>query len=288
MIEQRTPEWFEQRKGKITGSRVGAILGFNPWQTASDVLRAMVREYHNAPSEFTGNDATEWGTTNEPNAIFSYEVETDNKVVETGFHEFSDWIGASPDGLIGDDGLIEVKCPYFMRFGNKKFKSISEQAHYYAQIQLQLFATGRKWCDFYQWSPDEAKLEKVAYSEDFINEAMPKLSDFYDRYLEAIENPDQYLAPLEQDLSDDALANLAAIRYRDALAMLEDCKKALADAKQSLIDLAGGKKTTIDGLTIYEVEKKGAVYYAKAIKEYAPDANLEPFRGKASRYWVVK
>ena len=63
-MEQRTPEWFEQRKGRITGSRVGAILGMSPWQKPADVLRAMVREYHGASTEFTGNPATDHGNNN--------------------------------------------------------------------------------------------------------------------------------------------------------------------------------------------------------------------------------
>ena len=76
MIEQRSEEWFKQRIGKITGSRVGAILGLSPFQKASDVMRAMVREYHGAESEFKGNSATMYGVANEDAAIFDFELET--------------------------------------------------------------------------------------------------------------------------------------------------------------------------------------------------------------------
>ena len=62
MEVQRSKEWFEKRKGLITGSSVGAILGVNPWRTPADVMRSMVREYHGAESEFKGNIATEYGT----------------------------------------------------------------------------------------------------------------------------------------------------------------------------------------------------------------------------------
>ena len=60
-IEQRTPEWFKQRKGKITGSVAGAALGLNPYMTPMQLIRRMVREYHGLESEFTGNIATEYG-----------------------------------------------------------------------------------------------------------------------------------------------------------------------------------------------------------------------------------
>ena len=91
MEQQRSKEWFEKRKGRVTGSRVGAILGLNPWQTREDVMRAMVREYHGAPSEFEGNVATEHGKAHEEEATLDFTLETGLDVEETGFHTFEDW-----------------------------------------------------------------------------------------------------------------------------------------------------------------------------------------------------
>ena len=67
-IEQRTEAWHKQRVGRITGSIAGGVLGLSPWQTPESILRQMVRAYHGAPSEFTGNPATEWGTKHERQA----------------------------------------------------------------------------------------------------------------------------------------------------------------------------------------------------------------------------
>ena len=97
--QQRTKEWFAARKGRITGSAVGGILGVSKYSKPSEILRRMVREYHGQPSEFSGNVATEYGTINEPNALADYELETGNTVVEVGFIQFNDWLGASPDGF---------------------------------------------------------------------------------------------------------------------------------------------------------------------------------------------
>jgi len=153
MEQQRTEEWFEKRKNRVTGSNVGAILGLSPFMKREDVMRDMVRQYHNASSEFTGNPATNYGTYNEPNALADYELKFDKKVELTGFHTYEDWLGASPDGLIDTDGLIEIKCPYGLRDKNPpEFKSIDYQTHYWLQIQIQLLVTGRQWCHFYQWS----------------------------------------------------------------------------------------------------------------------------------------
>ena len=75
MIEQRTPEWHEQRKGLITASNVGAILGLDPYRKPDDVMRQMVRDWHGAEREFAGNAATEWATFNEETAFGQFCME---------------------------------------------------------------------------------------------------------------------------------------------------------------------------------------------------------------------
>ena len=59
-MEQRSKEWFKARKGRVTGSMVGAVLNINPWMSANDAMRSMVRAFHGAESEFRGNIATEY------------------------------------------------------------------------------------------------------------------------------------------------------------------------------------------------------------------------------------
>ena len=73
---QRSTEWHEQRKGRVTGSISGAILGLNPFVSPEQALRRMVRHYHNVESEFTGNIATEYGSLNEPIAQLDYTNKT--------------------------------------------------------------------------------------------------------------------------------------------------------------------------------------------------------------------
>jgi putative phage-type endonuclease len=193
-MEQRTEEWFNIRKGRVTGSSVGAILGVSPFTKQADVMRRMVRDWHGAPSEFTGNIATSWGTRNEPGALIEYEMVSGNTVEPCAFYMFEDWLGASPDGLVGDKGLVEIKCPFGVR--DKKppvFKTAKMQVHYYAQMQIQLYVTERDWCDFYQWTPNGDWLELVERDEPFLNTALPVLKTFYDRYLIEREKPEKYL-----------------------------------------------------------------------------------------------
>lgn len=186
-MEQRTPEWYEARKGRITGSNVGAILGLSPYRTPEDVMRDMVREYHGLEREFKGNVATEYGTYHEAFALADYELEY-NPVEKCGFITRGKWLGASPDGLVGENGLVEFKCPYSLRNGGE-FKTLEQQPYYFAQIQIQLHVTKRKWCDFYQWSSRGHRIERVDYDELWIAANLPKLGDFYADYLEQIKLP---------------------------------------------------------------------------------------------------
>jgi len=282
-MEQRTEEWFLARKNKITGSRVGAILGLNPWQSANDVMRAMVREYHNEESEFQGNIATEYGTKFEPFAIGDFEMETGFNVIETGFHTHKDfeWLGASPDGLINDEAIIEVKCPYSKRDSNI-FNSYIEQPHYYAQMQIEMACTNTKQCYFFQWSNIGFKLEIVHYSQAWFDENLPKLKAFYDKFLKECKAPDVHLSPLIQDKTAVELST----RYTELKQQIESLTSQLDDVKKQLIDIADGKKSNVSGLLVYQVERKGNVNYKKIPELKGVD--LEQYRGLSTSYWVVK
>ena len=117
MIEQGTPEWHQLRLGKVTASRVADILATTrtgPSASRQNYLieLALQRSTGNIEPSYT-NAAMEWGTQTEPQARVAYEVETGNFVDQVAFidHTTIANFGCSPDGLIGDDGLIEIKCP---------------------------------------------------------------------------------------------------------------------------------------------------------------------------------
>lgn len=279
MIEQRSEEWFNQRKGKVTGSVVGAILGLSPYMSRNDVMRKMVREYHGVDSEFKGNATTEWGQAMEPHAIADFELDTGLEVTPAEFELWDeDWLGASPDGYVNDGSLIEVKCPYSLRTKEElDFKSILGLQHYYAQIQIQLLVTNRESCYFYQWASHGADTDVVDFDPQWIDENLPSLRKFYQEYLiERDENAWKYL-----DGGD------VARRYGLAKAALEVAKEELEAAKDALIEATDGENCKIGDYNITKVEKKGSISYQKAVKELAPDADLEEFRGKDSKYWRI-
>ncbi len=197
MIEQRSPEWFKMREGKITGSNVGAILGLlTKYRTRQDVMNEMIAKALGMKTESHYTAAMQYGIENEPTALGAYtyidkpDDVKDNTIKEATFviHPNHPWLGASPDALVGDDGLLEIKCPYGARHNNK-FTSIthSSKEHYYAQMQIQMSCTQRNWCDFYQWSPNSFMLERVEHNPKWVADALPILKEFYEEYLDKVK-----------------------------------------------------------------------------------------------------
>jgi putative phage-type endonuclease len=284
MTEQRSAEWFNQRKGRVTGSNVAAILGDDPYRTADDVLRAMVRDYHGVESEFPDNPAMAWGRANEDTAIGLFELSAGLDVKKCGFFPYEDWLGASPDGLIGDDTILEFKCPYGIR--NKPapvpFKRL-EQTHYYGQIQIEMLASGRTKAIFAQWKPNGEYVEHIAQDKAWLDENLPRLRAFYDLYLSELENP-EHLEPKRREINTPRLAQLIA-EYDDMKEAQDRAKERIDEIMDAMQEAAGFKDALICGRKLTKVQKAGAVSYAKAIKELLPKADLSTYTGKSSEYW---
>jgi putative phage-type endonuclease len=285
-MEQRSEEWFAARKGRLTASMAGAALGIAPYQSKDDCLRALVRDMHDMPSEFDGNIATDYGTNHEELARSAYELETGNTVQDAGFVQFENWTGASPDGYIEHDGLIEIKCPFGKRKGDDpKFASIEDQPHYYAQIQLQLFVTGREWCHFWQWSPSGHLLETVQYDGAWIYENLPRLKAFWWKAKEA--DPAEHEGPKRRVIDTPEAARLVA-EYDELRDAIDNANQRKKDIVERMVQMSGGKDASVAGRNLTLVKRKGSIAYAKALAKYAPDADLEPFRGKESESWQVR
>jgi putative phage-type endonuclease len=288
-MEQRTQEWHEARKGRITASAVGAILGNSPHGDAKSVMRRIVREWHGADPEFTGNVATEYGTFHEAGALAEYQMETGNDVDAVGFVTREDWAGCSPDGLIGLVGGLEIKCPFGKRRAapGEGFKPLAEQPHYHDQVQFSMWVTQRAWWDFFQWAPGGTALERVTPCAKWRAKNLPKLRAFHDEYRHQREHDfERHLEPLRLIVDTPAARRLMS-EYDDLTEAMERAKERRDEVQQQIIDMAGGRDATIAGRKVTKVERAGAVSYAKALKALAPDADLEPYRGKPSAHWRI-
>lgn len=289
MTPQRTPEWHKQRIGRVTGSVAGAVLGLSPYMTRADVMRAMVRAAHGAPTEFTGNVATEWGTHNEAGAIIEFEMETSERVEAMPFVAHEDWLGASPDGKVSDGRGLEVKCPYGLRNDPEPvFKSINDQPHYYAQMQIEAFVCGWQSVWFYQWSPHATSLKLVRRDDDWLNRHLPILRQFHAEFLhERDNNAEEHLAPLRVTIDTPDAYKMVA-EWDDMTEAIERATERKKDLLAEMVALAGERNALFGGRKLTLTERAGSVSYGKALKALCPDADLSPYTGKPSSFWGLK
>ena len=153
-VQQTSPEWFELRKGRFTASTFKDLFAKPATQTYRDVIYqvAFERITNTTPENFV----TEWmkrGSELEPIARELYELQTYNYVRNGGFFELGEWIGASPDGLIGEDGIIEIKCPKYTTFIDYVLNGSLPTAYKW-QVHGQLYVADRQWCDFVAYHPN--------------------------------------------------------------------------------------------------------------------------------------
>jgi putative phage-type endonuclease len=158
-LEQRSEEWFAARRGKVTASKIADILNTirnGNWAASRKNYAAQLvteRLTGRDPEPFT-NEAIQWGIEQEAPAREAYSNKTDFIVNEVGFidHPTISHAGASPDGLIGDDGLLEIKCPTTATHIERLLGAEIPES-YRLQMLWQMACTGRKWCDFVSFDP---------------------------------------------------------------------------------------------------------------------------------------
>lgn len=153
MSIQGSPEWLAERCGKVTASRVADVIAKTRtgWgaSRANYAAELIVERLTGVKTEGYTNAAMQHGIDTEPQARFAYEFDSDVSVVQVGFvpHPSIQMAGASPDGLVGEDGLVEIKCPSSATHIDTLLDG-KVPAKYVTQMQWQMACTGRKWCDF--------------------------------------------------------------------------------------------------------------------------------------------
>lgn len=188
MIEQGTPEWLDLRKGKVTASRVADILATTKSGPSASRQNYLIEL---ALQRVTGvvepsyvNEAMQWGIDNEVLARVAYEVKTGNFVDQVPFidHPSIDNFGCSPDGLIGVEGLCEIKCPNSATHWSY-IKANEPPNKYYIQMQAQMACTQSKWCDFVSFDPrmperSQLFIVRVLRDQNFIDEMEQAVKKF--------------------------------------------------------------------------------------------------------------
>ena len=179
-VEQNTPEWFDLRKGKFTASMFKDLFAAKTTAAYQNTIKkvAFERLTGEVPESFS-NDYMQRGHDLEPLARQAYEDYTFESVSNGGFFELSEWVGASPDGIVGD-GILEIKCPSYSTMldylCNPKLPT-----QYKYQVQGQLWVTGAKWCDFVAYHP------KLPFLVVRVEEDLGVMEEIYEKIESAIK-----------------------------------------------------------------------------------------------------
>lgn len=187
-MEQRTNEWFMSRVGMATASRAKDIMskgrGSEPSVTRQKYIDELISERMTGMSQgFKGNEATEWGNMQESYAVSAFEEHDGRLVQMVGFVSHPELMaGASPDGLVGDDETMEIKCPFNTARHLRCFIDGMPSEHM-PQVQFQLWITGRKACNFVSFDP------RV-------------LDERLRLFVTKVERDDEYIAKLEAAVKD--------------------------------------------------------------------------------------
>jgi len=187
-MEQRTEEWFAARCGKVTASRVADIIAKTKtgYSTSREnyLAQLVCERMTGKPAESYSNAAMQWGTDQEPFARAAYEAAKDVLVDELGFavHPTIAMAGASPDGLVGEFGLVEIKCPNTATHIDTLLTQIVP-TKYITQIQWQLSCTQRQWCDYCSFDPrmDEGLqlfIKRVEYDPIYVAQLEKEVINF--------------------------------------------------------------------------------------------------------------
>jgi putative phage-type endonuclease len=195
-MEQGSAEWLAMRLGKVTASKMKDVMsngrGGAPSKMSESYMMELIAERLTGESKpFFENDAMKHGTETEPQARSMFELREGLDVEEVAFIELNEYVGMSPDGLIGDDGLIEIKCPNTST-QIKRALSDDYAADYKDQIQMQLWVSERKYCYFLSFDPRldcEAGylLQKVERDEEYIKKMADKTAAFVTKMNELLD-----------------------------------------------------------------------------------------------------
>jgi len=196
-MEQRTDEWFESRLGKATASRIADIIAKTKTGPSASrenyAVQLVLERITQSKGESYTNAAMQWGTDTEPMARQQYELKRGVFVDEVGFidHPTIAMSGASPDGLVGADGLVEIKCPNSATH-METLVSRKIPQKYIPQMMWQMACTGRNWCDFVSFDPRfpenlQIFVERVDYDPTYARMLELEVGQFLDEVEKKVE-----------------------------------------------------------------------------------------------------
>ena len=222
-LNQGSDAWKEARKGKVNGSRAACALG---WRGREEMIK-YAQEVKSGQTTINDiNNAMRWGSMCEDHAVATYiNGMPCRKFEKTGLWVTTDdnglpWLAVSPDGIIDDDTVVEIKCPFM---GGNPFPYRKVPLLYIPQCQLEMYATNTTTCHFVCWTPRRTYIYLIKRNEEFIQELLVHLKSFWNKALSG-EKPSwninlEFLKTKAQEISDQSilLKSLPSCRKENAM-----------------------------------------------------------------------
>jgi putative phage-type endonuclease len=187
-----------ERAGRLTASIFASAMGISPYSSRQKLWR----EIKGIDPKFEGNEMTEYGNDNEQNAVDAYE--SNQRVIVTASgnnqqfmkHPEHDWLGCTPDGFTLER-LVEFKCPFVKMYDDAPIS-------YIAQVMGQMAITGRKQADLAAWTPDELRVWRIEFSDEYWGLQLELLQEFW-AYVQGDIEPKRRKKPVMPDVHYELL-----------------------------------------------------------------------------------
>lgn len=181
--------WFRERKNRITGSSFHQVANMRNTTSCAKVLDRLMYD----AGRDVDTPALRYGREHEDLAIRAYEAKFNCSVqrpVGLIVHPVHGFLAATPDGVVSNDLILEVKCPKNAENTNindliekgtflDKNKCLKKTHDYYSQVQCQLACTGARFCDFFVWSPTESVCDRIEFDQDFFENKLKRIFEFF-------------------------------------------------------------------------------------------------------------
>ena len=196
MMEQRSDEWFAARCGKVTASALYKVMSKTKTGWGADrtnyAAQLVTERLTGRPADSFTNSAMQWGIDTEAQARMAYAFHADENPVEIGFldHPRIAWSGASPDGLVGLNGMIEIKCPNTATHIATLDGAPIDRKYLY-QMQWQMACAEREWCDFVSFDPRlppamQMHTRRVERDDELLGELETAVTEFLAEVAETV------------------------------------------------------------------------------------------------------
>jgi len=279
---------------KITMGCVAAILGVSKSMTRKQVIRQMVREYHNAESEYVANIAAEYNDKMRQAAEVAFENQFKRNIIKVDIAKPLSKIMSSHPSMARSDqfegmGLVFIRTPFGQRdiADKRDFKSLDDQPHMYAQMQIEMHLAGAKWGVFFQWAVCAQTAKVVHLDPEFVDRCMQQLGEFYEGVYKPETKNKDHLAPLLKEIDNERVRQMIQ-EYDDQAVIETNAKARKAEILEELKKAAKNDSAMLSGRKLLRIPTEGSISYSKAVKELLPDADLSKYRGAPSEKWTFE